>query len=342
MTRNNTLFCLKFLIPCRSRAYPEQNRRENGGQIHNLLAVRVCGLKRSFKMYREHAVNVHAKWPKTKVLLGLLCLLGFTSYAQNKMENTEAESALRASQDLTWEANKALRANDFTTAEANYRKAISKSPDHGVAPYNLGNAYYNQGSFGEAFGRYKQAGETAEEKPQKHKAYHNMGNVFMKNKEYQKAVEAYKEALRNTPNDDETRYNLALAKQKAAQQQDNPKNDDGKEDKNPQEQNKEPNKKEDHSQDQGAEKGEENNNQDRKDDSEDHPNGREYLQKKQEQKPGEETPSGTQEQQPRPNQLSKQQIENLLEAMQNEEKKVQEKMDAKKVKGKKIRNEKDW
>ena len=40
--------------------------------------------------------------------------------------------------------------------------------------------------------------------------------------------------------------------------------------------------------------------------------------------------------------MSKQQIQNLLEAMQNEEKKVQEKIDAKKVKGKKIKNEKDW
>jgi len=40
--------------------------------------------------------------------------------------------------------------------------------------------------------------------------------------------------------------------------------------------------------------------------------------------------------------LSKQQIQNLLEAMQNEEKKVQEKIDAKKVKGAKVKNEKDW
>ena len=45
---------------------------------------------------------------------------------------------------------------------------------------------------------------------------------------------------------------------------------------------------------------------------------------------------------PRPNQLSPQQIENLLEAMQNEEKKVQEKMEAKKIKGAKRKTEKDW
>ncbi|MEL6918793.1 MAG: hypothetical protein AAFO99_13810, partial [Bacteroidota bacterium] len=49
-----------------------------------------------------------------------------------------------------------------------------------------------------------------------------------------------------------------------------------------------------------------------------------------------------QKQQPRPNQLSPQQVKNLLEAMQNEEKKVQEKIDAKKVKGVKVKKEKDW
>ena len=47
---------------------------------------------------------------------------------------------------------------------------------------------------------------------EKHKAYHNLGNTFMNDKKYQEAVESYKEALRNNPKDDETRYNLALAK----------------------------------------------------------------------------------------------------------------------------------
>ena len=43
-----------------------------------------------------------------------------------------------------------------------------------------------------------------------------------------------------------------------------------------------------------------------------------------------------------PTNFPEQQIQNLLEAMQNEEKKVQEKMEARKVRGKKIKNEKDW
>ncbi|WP_338039146.1 tetratricopeptide repeat protein [Maribacter litopenaei] len=119
----------------------------------------------------------------------------------------EKERALRTSTNLTWDGNKNLSENNFVQAEVDYRKAIAKSPENAAAPYNLGTAYYNNETYSEAFGRFKEAGEVATSKKEKHKAYHNMGNVFMKRKDYPKAVEAYKEALRNDPTDDETRYN---------------------------------------------------------------------------------------------------------------------------------------
>ena len=124
----------------------------------------------------------------------------------------EAEQALESSTDYTYDGNKNLTQNNFIVAETDYRKAISKSRENVAAPYNLGRAYYNRESFIEAFGSFKDAGTKAKEKPDKHRAFHNLGNVFMKSQEFAKAVEAYKEALRANPNDDETRYNLALAK----------------------------------------------------------------------------------------------------------------------------------
>jgi cytochrome c-type biogenesis protein CcmH/NrfG len=45
----------------------------------------------------------------------------------------------------------------------------------------------------------------------KHRAFHNLGNVLWM-KRITQAVEAYKNALRNDPSDEETRYNYALAK----------------------------------------------------------------------------------------------------------------------------------
>ncbi len=274
-----------------------------------------------------------------KKVLVIVLLTSLATYAQENEK--EKANAVKASTELTWEANQQLAENDFVGGEADYRRAIAKSGENAIAPYNLGTAYYDKESYGEAFGRFKEAGELATEKMEKHKAYHNMGNVFMKKKEYDKAVEAYKEALRNNPTDEETRYNLALAKEMLEKQQNEQKNDDKKEDKKDQkEENKDKDNKEenkgDQQKDENKEEGDEGDQQ--KEDNKEG-EGDEKQEKDQQPQQGdkpEERP------QPRPNQLSPQQIKNLLEAMQNEEKKVQEKLDARKVKGEKVKNEKDW
>ena len=290
---------------------------------------------------------------KIRLLFAMLTCTVIVTHAQDDEAAKKAQKALRNSTDLTWEANKELTANDFPTAESDYRKAISKSDENTVAPFNLGTAYYNRESYGEAFGRFKQTGEKTKEKPEKHKAFHNMGNVLMKKKDYQQAVDAYKEALRNNPNDDETRYNLALAKKMLEKQQDEQNNQDqdnkdnqdqqDQKDKN-QDQNNEGDNDKDNEGDQddkeNKDKGDEGDNGENK--PEENKEGDGDEKKEQEKKPNEGDQPEEQKQQPRPNQLSKQQIQNLLEAMQNEEKKVQEKMEARKVRGKKVKNEKDW
>ena len=275
----------------------------------------------------------------------LLCLLFgcLFSFAQ-EVDVKEKEKALRTSTNLTWEGNKDLSEDNFVQAEVEYRKAIAKSPENNAAPYNLGNAYYSNETYNEAFGRFKEAGEVAQSKEEKHMAYHNMGNVFMKRKDYAKAVEAYKEALRNNPKDEETRYNLALAKELLKKdEEENKQNQDDKDQ-----------DKQDEEKDQDKEKENEGDNEEKKDQKDQGDEGDKNEEKKDENKEGDgdekkeqnqKPEQGDQEkeqQQPKPNQLSKQQVDNLLRAMQNAEKKVQEKIDAKKVKGVKIKNEKDW
>ena len=280
-----------------------------------------------------------------KKIVLFIFIISAAVFSQDDLK--EKEKALKASTDITFEANKELADNDFIDAEVTYRRAISKSNENTAAPYNVGNAYYTKESFSEAFGRFKQAGELTSEKPVKHKAFHNMGNVFMKNKEYAKAVEAYKEALRNDPSDEETRYNLALAKELLKKDKNNKNKDDNKENQD-QEEKKDKNQDQ---QDQGDNKDE--NKGDPKDEEKDSNEGDKGDQEKEENKKGDgdekkeekkqpEQGDQQQQKQPRPNQLSQQQIKNLLEAMQNEEKKVKEKMDAQKVKGVKTKNEKDW
>lgn len=268
-----------------------------------------------------------------KRIVYIIFLIGCFSVAQENEEKAE-EKALRESNNLTWEGNQDLTTNKFEEAEVEYRKAISKSDKNTIAPYNLGNAYYNNATYSEAFGRFKQAGEKATSKAEKHMAYHNMGNVFMKRKEYQKAVESYKNALRNNPTDEETRYNLALAKEMLKKDQEN--QDQNKDDKNEDKKDKKEEEKEGDNKEENKDKKDEGDQGDKEENKEGDGDKKEEQNKKPEQSDKEK------KQQPRPNQLSKQQIQNLLEAMQQEEKKVQQKIDAKKVKGVKVKNEKDW
>ena len=295
------------------------------------------------------------KVSRNKIVLLTLWMGGIPFAIRAQTTDTQvAEKALQESKEITWEANKDLEKDQFVSAEGKYRKAISKSRENAVAPYNLGNALYENESYSEAFGSFKQAGETATDKAAKHQAYHNMGNVFMKNKEYEKAVDAYKESLRNDPTDEETRYNLALAKEMLKKQQNEQKNNDDKDkkdQKDQKEQNKDQNKdkddqnkqqqNQDQKKDQGdqGDKGDQGNQGDQQKEENKKGDGQEKQEKQKQPQPGDQK---DQQQAPRPNQLSPQQIQNLLEAMQNEERKVQEKLDAQKVKGVPVKNKKDW
>tara|TARA_R100001369_G_scaffold29172_1_gene52381 strand:- start:70641 stop:71558 length:918 start_codon:yes stop_codon:yes gene_type:complete len=271
----------------------------------------------------------------------------------------QAQSVQEADKKLKKETNKILRTaeeelgeNDFASAEASYRKAVSKNETSATARYNMANMYYGKEKPAQATSRYKQAAKVAETKEVKHDVFHNLGNSLMDQKKYQEAIEAYKNALRNNPTDEETRYNLALAKQKLEkEQQENKDNKDNKEDKKDQDQDKKDQDKEKKEDDKGEKEKKDQGDDKEKDggDKEDQPkkepekkdeNGEPQNKNEQEDKKGDQEKE--QPQQPQPGQLSPQQIKSLLEAMNNEEKKVQDKMNAEKAKGAKTRTAKDW
>lgn len=267
-------------------------------------------------------------------------------------ENTK--KAQKEARVFAAEAQESLSENNFAQAEANYRKAIAKDPTNAEAKYNLGNLYYAKDKEGESTPRLKQASETSQSKALKHKAYHNQGNAFMKQKKYEEAVEAFKNALRNNPKDDQTRYNLALAKkmlekeqqeQDQNQDQDKDQNQDKEDQKDQQDQDKKDEGENKKDQGEDKEKGDEGDQKDKKDQSEDEKQD-EGDQKKEEQPKDPSQEKGDQPKDQKPQkakgQLSPQQIKNLLEAMENQEKEIQDKINAQKAKGRKVRTEKDW
>jgi tetratricopeptide (TPR) repeat protein len=242
------------------------------------------------------------------------------------------------------EAQQSLQKDKFSAAEADYRQAISLNPKSETAKYNLGTAYYGKEKNAEAMLRFKQAAQTATDKAEKHKAFHNLGNTYMNEKKYTEAVESYKNALRNNPNDDETRYNLALAKDMLEKNPPPPEDkDDKKKDQN--EDKKDQDKKDQQDQDdknKEGDKGDENKDKDKGDQKEDQKEGDKDKDQGKPDKPKDEEGDKPQQQQPVPGQLSPQQVKSLLEAMNNEEKKTQDKINAEKQKGAKVKTDKDW
>ena len=243
-----------------------------------------------------------------------------------------------------FEGNTLLGTQVFDEAEMAFRKALSKSPERTEALYNLGNTHFNEQDYEEAKQRYFQTQKFADNNSSKHHAFHNMGNVFMKQKDYAKAVETYKNALRYNPQDEETRYNYAVAKElleKEQQQQDNQdQNQDNKDQKDQEDQEDQENKDQDNESDKDQDS-EENNDDSEREDKEDK-KGEGDQQKDNQPKEENDKKQNQQPQQPRQKELSPEQVKSLLEAMNNQEKEVQDKVNAEKAQGTPLRGTKDW
>ncbi|MCY3999103.1 MAG: tetratricopeptide repeat protein [Flavobacteriaceae bacterium] len=249
---------------------------------------------------------------KIPILIGILSPFWFSAHAQD-------------AQNLIHQGNQKLVEKSYTKAEFKFRKAISESPQQMEGVYNLGNVHYRSEDYQEASQRFLQTQKLATSNEKRHKAFHNLGNALMKKKDYPQAVEAYKNALRNNPKDDETRYNYALAK--SLLEQERQQND-------PSEQNQE-NQEDDQSDqnDQNENQSEEDSSDENQDDGQSQPDN----QSGQDQEQQDQNPQPQQQ-----NRLSPQQIKNLLQAMDNQEKNVQEKINAQRVRGTSQSARKDW
>lgn len=117
--------------------------------------------------------------------------------------------------------NKLYRSQNYAKAEAEYRKAIAQNGQNPQALYNLGCALMMQQKDSAAIVQYENAGKLESSKSRKAKIYHNIGVICQNHQMYGEAIEAYKESLRNNPNDNETRYNLALCKRQQKNQKQN-------------------------------------------------------------------------------------------------------------------------
>ena len=206
---------------------------------------------------------------------------------------TFASSAAFAQADRQYirNGNKLFHQQNYAKAEVEYRKAISKNPNNSQAIYNLGNALLMQQKDSAATSLFQKSGKIEKSKIRKAMSYHNIGVICQKHQMYGEAINAYKEALRNNPNDNETRYNLALCKKLLKNQ--------------PKDKNKQNNKQKDKN----------NKDKNKKDKNQDKQNNKNKDQDKQDKK----------QQQPK-DRMSKDNAEQLLNAAMQEEKATQQRI----------------
>ncbi len=254
---------------------------------------------------------------RCKHISSLICLMAFVLVSQ-----------AQTSHSLLRKGNKFYEVNEFSLAEEKYRKALDAERG-GKVSFNLGNSIYKQERYEEAIQHYQSAASSDLSNIEKSRAFHNLGNAHFQNQKLEEAIEAYKQSLR-LHSDPETRHNLLASKEILKQMQQQQQQQQQQQDQN-----------------QDSEQSEEQQEQEQ--------------QEQQQQQDGEQGEEGEQNEQQEENQDSTQQIQEggsfdstrldkqnldsldavkLLQIIESEEKKVQEKL--RKYNSDRKKQDKDW
>lgn len=223
--------------------------------------------------------------------------------------------------------NRDFSKSRFDEAEINYKKALVADSTSVAADYNLGNTYFRMENFGEAEKYYSAAADSLAKGEYGADLYHNLGNSLLTHKEYQKAIEAYKNALRRRPGDMETKANLAYAQKMLENQQDQQNQD-------------QQNQNQDQNQDQNQQNQDQQDKQDKQNQDQQDKQNQDQNQNQNQDQNQDQDRQNQQGQQPK---ISPQAAQQMLQAIQDQEKDTQEKV--KKEKALQMRSkqkEKNW
>lgn len=234
---------------------------------------------------------------KNIVVVSILTLTCFASFAQKSQVK---------------EGNKLYQEKKYAEAARAYQQALQKDPKYAPGSFNLGNALYRQKNYEGARQAMTATGKISNDKKIVGNAHYNVGNTYMEEKKWQEAVNAYKEALRRNPQDEQAKYNLSYALAMLKKQQGG---GGGKNDQNKDQQNQDQNK----------------DNQNKDKDQKDQQDQQQQNKDQQEE---------NKQQEAQPSKISKEQADQLLNALSNEEKKLHDKQE--KGKAVRVKVDKDW
>lgn len=247
------------------------------------------------------------------------------------------------------EGNELFEKQDYEKAEVEYRKAADQKATSFEAAFNMADALYKQQKYEEALQQFSALAKQETNKQRLGEIYHNIGNTLLAMQKTDESIEAYKESLRNRPDSEQTKYNLEFARnqqqQQQQQKQDQNQDQQNKDQQNKDQQNQQDQQNQDQNKDQQNQDQQNKDQQDKDQQQKDQQNKDQQNKDQQDQQNKDQQKQDQQGQQPQSGKISKEDAERLLEALQKDEKQVQDKVRKQKAqeqKAKKMKIEKDW
>jgi Ca-activated chloride channel homolog len=195
----------------------------------------------------------------------------------------------------------------YAEGEIAYRKALDKKKSSYDATFNVGTSLYKQGKYLDAATQFGGLTESTKDKDKLAKLYYNLGNSYLKADKLEECVKAYQNSLLNNPGDKDTKFNLSYALRKIEQQKQQNKQDQNKKDQN---------------------KDKDKQGKDKKD----------QQQKDKQQKQQHQDKQGQQGEK----QISPEDAQRMLDAVQNDEKNLKKRMEEQKASSEKVKVIKNW
>ena len=229
--------------------------------------------------------------------------------------------------------NRQFNAGNYEQAVERYRQALRDAPGTFEAIYDLGNGLYRLEQYAEAEEALQAAAaDSLRSDTDRAAAFYNLGNAQFRQQKYREALESYKQSLLLEPSDMETKYNYAYTKKLLEQNdqnggggnnnQNNPNNDQQQNQDQNQNQNQDQNQNQNQDQNQNGKNDSDSDNRQQPDDPKQDPN----------------PPQGDPRQ--RPAGISEQEQQQMLDAIQAQEDRTQEKL--KEKQGVVVRGKKNW
>lgn len=227
---------------------------------------------------------------------------------------------------LIRKGNRAFDKGDFEAAEVEYQRSLERNRQNVIAEFNLGGAIHQQENFEESAAIFDQLSRRNLPDDKRAMSFHNLGNSLLYQQQFEQAIEAYKNALRINPDDMDTKYNLLYAQQMLQEQEQSEQQQD-------------------QTQDDQQDQQDQDDQQQQQDQAQDQQQDDQQQQDQQAEQQGQkqQQDASQQQAQTQPRQISREDAERMLQALQDRERQTLERLKEQEFKNaERVRTEKDW